>query len=90
MTLRQKTREASQAAKDKGTYSYICNLIWLSVFCIFKEITYLVYWGEDEGVSIHPGNEVEGESKNIGDPCIVKFKGAPYSGKIAFSGNHAC
>ena len=87
MALRAKIRAYSLAVKDKGTSVILMCYIVVSLFLILYRNVFLVYWGEEEGVSVHLAAEldVEGE-RAVGDSCIVRFGKSKYTGRIAYFG----
>ena len=47
----------------------------------------MMYWKEEEGVSVHPQNEVKCVDYREGEFCTVAFGKTNYSGLIACCGN---
>ena len=48
---------------------------------------YLVFWRQEEMVSIHSDGEVKAKEKSIGESCQVRFGKKEYVGLIASIGN---
>lgn len=61
----------------------------LLILTILEEKYYLIFWKEEDTVSIHLDREVEADSKSVGECCQVSFGKRQYEGLIASSGNSA-
>ena len=58
---------------------YICKF--------FLELWILVYWSDENSVSVHKEDEIKAVSTpDIGNECVVVFRGKRYTGRIAATG----
>ena len=64
-------------------------VIVISLYIVNVEQFFLVYWKEEEMVSVHPKRELLDEVRNVGEWCTVLFGKKPFKGKIAAIGTYS-
>ena len=68
---------------QKGKYVGKVNIIYNSSF---SENNFLIFWEEENSVSVIFGEDVRCADKVIGKECHVLINGADFKGKIAAKG----
>ena len=53
----------------------------------FSDNNFLIFWEEENSVSVIFGEDVHCAEKAIGNECCVTINGTVYKGKIAAQGN---
>ena len=85
--FRRQFKRLQEEAKDKGEHS-ILNIERFKRY-LFTERFYLVYWIEEQSVSVHPQSELKEprlEDCVKGASCTVAIRKKDYVGTIACRG----
>ena len=86
MALRRELKANKRAIEESGNGFAWCSIDVYCILSTYIERFFLVYWEEEEMVSVHPKRELLDGVGTVGEWCTVFFQKKPFKGKVAAIG----